>query len=323
MLSVIDVASPQRSLDVNLPWNDGYKTVYIKLGGDNVPRYIAPYYAAEESAFRAKGYRIGHYWVPEDDKDPVDSANYYVDNIRNWTPGDFVVLDNESFKGNDPDGPGPQVDSTLYTDAQAAAWVNQVKARKGIPGNQVFVYYGLNDARNRTHNAVLATGASFIIAAYSYGPFEFATPSNIPADRIKGHQTGGKVWGNIPTDINSFKDDAFAYTPTTPPTTPGGTVSVLTKAEQDQLWQTYAAIFRGGESMKDEEKSISQSLGEMHAILKELQARPAVDLSSISDALVAAVKDALGNTDVVVDYDRIKADFTSVLASSKIIPAAE
>lgn len=258
MIKGIDTARSQWEprLNLNLPWADGHRVNYVKMGGDNNPRYIGYYYHGLVDNSRAIGYRIGHYWVPDARKDPAGAANFYVDNLRNWTPQDFAVLDNESFRGNDPDGPGgPLQDSLRYSDQQVAAWVHTVKTRLGIPGNQVLVYSGLADARGSDWTRTLATGANFIIAAYSYGPFEFSLP-NIPADRVVGHQTGGIIYGGVPTDVNSFKDHAFNYDTGSEDMTP----------EQDtKLNSIFDAIFYGGDSMEDNKQSISRSLAQINA----------------------------------------------------------
>jgi hypothetical protein len=217
MLSGIDVATTQRLLDFTKPFAEGYTSCYVKLGGENNPRYESPYYDAQVIAARAAGYRIGHYWVPEDSQDPRGAARYMVANLNGWTKRDFIVLDNEDFAGNDPDGTGPQTDSKRYTDPQCAEFVDETKKLLGIPGDQVFVYSGLSDARGMLWTATLDTGANFIIAAYSYGPFEFqSTLTTIPEERVAGHQTGQRSFmttaGNtVPVDVNSFKDWAFDY----------------------------------------------------------------------------------------------------------------
>lgn len=274
MLNVIDVASSQRYLDFRAPKADGYVACYVKLGGDNVPRYVAPYYRAQVDAARALGYRIGHYWVPDAAKAPDDAARYFVNNLQGFTKGDFLVLDNESFPGNDPDGSGPRTDSQRYGDNDVAGWVHTVKTALGVHGSQVLVYSGLSDARGTDWTRTLATGANFIIAAYSYAPFTFALP-NVPTDRVVGHQTGGKVWpttngGTVAVDINSFKDHAFAYDTTTPTPEPGG---AMTPEQANQLAQVYNAVFSGGTSMKDDGKSISQSLAEIQDKLDAISAK--------------------------------------------------
>lgn len=227
MLLVIDTAKYQVGIDFNLPWAAGYRANYVKAGGDNSGRYVATGYWSNVDRSRAVGFRIGHYWVPDNAADPVGAADYFISILRGFDKArDFLVLDNESLDG-----------ATLYTDARAAAFVNRLKERLGIPGNQVLVYYGLAAARDRTHSAVLGTGANFIIAAYSYAAFAFPTPSNIPADRIVGHQTGGAVFGGVSCDINQFKDHAFNYGGSS---TAGGGVTPIARRGDGKMFLAWA-----------------------------------------------------------------------------------
>jgi hypothetical protein len=281
VIKVIDVASSQKYLDFTKPLADGYTACYVKLGGDNVPRYVAPNYVAQVDRARELGYRIGHYWVPDTAQDPVGAAQYMVSKLRGWTKRDFIVLDNESYSGNDPDGSGPRVNSVKYTDAQCAAFVNEIKRLLSIPGNQVLVYHGLADARSMQHTSQLATGCNFIIAAYSYAAFTFEL-TTIPAERVMGHQTSStKSWptttgGTVDVDINAFKDNAFAYD------TPQEEEVAFTDADRAKLDNLYAGFFGGGPSMDDDGKSLDQSVAEIHDLLREVRA--------LQDELKTAVK---------------------------------
>lgn len=220
MRNVIDTASSQRNLDFPTARRE-FTDVYVKLGGDNVPRYVAPYYIAQVDKARAAGFEhVGHYWVPSATQDPAGAADYFVANLRGWNKAtDFIVLDNESLDG-----------ASRYSDASAAAWIERVKSRLGITGKQVMTYSGLADARGTNWPAVLATGSNFIIAAYSYGPFAWADFPTIPRARIVGHQTGGRAIGGVVTDTNVFTDDAFNYGQ--PSGIGGGVVSLESKARE-------------------------------------------------------------------------------------------
>lgn len=201
MLDVIDVGTSQRNLNFDEARRLGNVSAYVKLGGDNVGRYVAPYYVSEVDAARRAGLRVGHYWVPNAGYDPVGAADYFVDHLRGWTAADYVVLDNESLDG-----------AHRYSDAQAAAWINRVKARLRIPGKQTKHYSGLADARGTAWPQVLGTGTQFIIAAYSYAPFALPAIATVPADRIDGHQysSSGNI-GGVTVDLNVFRDTAFDY----------------------------------------------------------------------------------------------------------------
>ena len=209
MRDVIDTASFQRDLDLALPFADGFVDIYVKMGGDNVDTYEAPYYEQQVNAAAELGFvHIGHYWVPDgnpDDRDDVDTptqqADYMLERLHGWDPATgFVVLDNENLDG-----------AIRFDDAQAAEFVERIKAVRGIPGRQVFFYTNLSDARAHEWPLLLATGCVFIIAAPSYAPGEYPEIPTIPADRIVGHQYGTRTWGGVVTDVNVFHDDAFDY----------------------------------------------------------------------------------------------------------------
>ncbi|HEY8838188.1 MAG TPA: GH25 family lysozyme [Dehalococcoidia bacterium] len=197
----IDVGSSQAGLNFALAYAQGSRSCYVKLGGDNVPRYVAPHYTAEVNAARAAGLRVGHYWVPDSLQDPTGAADYFVDHLHGWTTRDFVVLDNESLDGK-----------RRYSDAQAAVWMNRVKARLHISGLQVKLYLGLADARSFSWPAALATGCDFIIAAYGYAPFAYDLRGKIPAARNHGHQyTSSGSIGGVTIDVDAWQPGAFAY----------------------------------------------------------------------------------------------------------------
>jgi GH25 family lysozyme M1 (1,4-beta-N-acetylmuramidase) len=231
-INVIDTGTSQAGLDFTCAAASGWSSAYVKLGGDNSGRYVAPHYVDEVDRARAAGMRVGHYWVPNNSMDPAGAANYFVNNLRGWTSGDYAVLDNESL-----DGAG------RYSDAQAAAWIRQVQQRLGISGRQIKHYSGLADARETNWPDVLATGAQFIIAAYSYDPLALPEIPTVPADRIDGHQysSSGAVCG-VTCDRNAFVDDAFDYQPPTPTgeEMPERTTAIdrRTRELEKGVWQT-------------------------------------------------------------------------------------
>lgn len=231
----IDVAWPQASLDLGIPWSQGFVVNYVKLGGDNDGRYVAQTYPGFIDRSRPIGYRCGHYWVPNDAADPVSAADFYCTNLRGWTARDFAVLDNENLDG-----------AVRYGDAKAAAWIERVKVRKSIPGRQVFVYTNLSDARSITWDRVLATGAMFIIAAPSYGPMQFPDIPTIPRNRIVGHQYGTVSFGGVTTDVDVFTDTAFSYG--------GGSMALEQKMREfAALYPTPASHPSGGDGSWDQD----------------------------------------------------------------------
>jgi len=234
MRNVIDTASSQRNLNFATARSEGFTDVYVKMGGDNVDTYVAPYYKAQVDAAIAAGFQhVGHYWVPDanpNDADSIDTpaqqADYMIDRLHRFDKvNGFIVLDNESLDG-----------AFRFSDAQAAEFIERVKSRLGISGRQVFTYSGLADARGTNWQAVLATGSNFIIAAYSYGPFAWVDFPSIPRSRIVGHQTGGRAIGGVVTDTNVFTDDAFNFGQ---PSAPAGGVKVTLEQKAREFARKY------------------------------------------------------------------------------------
>lgn len=224
----IDTGTSQRNLDFRLARSQGYESCYVKLGGDNSGRYVAPYYVAEVDKARSAGMRVGHYWVVNGRMDPISAADYFVNNLRGWTSSDFVVLDNEPLDG-----------ATMLSDGQAAQWINRVKSRLNISGSQIIQYLGLSYARSQSWPASLATGCNFLIAAYGYAPWTFALPT-IPWDRAVGHQYSSSVSiGGIVTDTNDWKANAFDYAATAGSgTTPLASIDNDKEENMKLIWDT-------------------------------------------------------------------------------------
>jgi hypothetical protein len=211
MIHVIDTASSQWNLDFAVAYAEGFRAVYVKMGGDNVDTYVAPWYTRQIDRARAAGFAdVGHYWVPDanpNDPDTVDTptqqADWMIDRLHDWRPSDFIVLDNESLDG-----------AFRFSDVQAAEFIERVKSRLKIPGCQVLTYTGWYDGAGIAWQATLATGTNFIVADYRAGsqpPMGFPDIPSIPRERIVGHQYGGRAIGGVITDTNVFVDTAFDY----------------------------------------------------------------------------------------------------------------
>lgn len=212
MRDVIDTGSSQWNLDFGVAYAEGFHDVYVKMGGDNVDTYVAPWYTRQVDRARAERFgHVGHYWVPDAnpaDPDSIDTpteqADFMVDRLHDWRRAtDFLVLDNEPLDG-----------AWMFTDAGAAEFIERFKARTGVPGRQCAMYGGWYDLASHPWPLVLATGAMFIVADYrasSQPGFNFPDLPTVPRDRIIGHQTGGRAIGGVVTDTNVFRDDAFDY----------------------------------------------------------------------------------------------------------------
>lgn len=200
----LDTASPQAGIDYTLARSKGYiASPYVKVGGDNVPRYIAPHYTEQVDAARRAGYAgVGHYWVPSSAKDATDAADYMVDHLRDFDrQHDFIVLDNEDLDG-----------ASRYGDLAAATFLSRVGQKLNIGGPQLKAYLGLAVARSNTWNNLVATGCDFIIAAYGYQPFGYDLAGKLPVNRNGGHQFSSSSFiGSVKVDVDAWQEWAFAY----------------------------------------------------------------------------------------------------------------
>lgn len=195
-----DVSTYQSGINYALAAQQGHAVTYIKLGGDNIPRYVSGSYAGLVDKARAAGLRVGHYWVTGG-HDPEVAAAFFLANLHNAQPGDFFVLDNE-----------PLDDGNAYDDDEAARWVRTVQGGVSGAPNRLFHYSSQSQTNSHGWPETLATGCSFIIANYNDSPFRL-TVTTIPAERIMGHQytSSGSAGGLSPIDMNAFKDNAFDY----------------------------------------------------------------------------------------------------------------
>lgn len=210
----VDLSSNNSVFDFALGYQQGVRACYVKLGGDNIPRYVSGSYQARVDASRAHGMITGHYWVTGG-HDPEAAAQFFVRNLRNVQPGDFFVLDNEKLD-----------DGNMYSDDEAARWIRTVQALVGGSPRRVFMYASGSPMKSSSWAAVRATGAQALVAWYDIGQWGFPQPlGSWPAEQIGGHQyTSGANLGNGGRiDANVFKDNAFTFTTTAAPIIIGDT----------------------------------------------------------------------------------------------------
>lgn len=199
-----DVSSNQGTFNFALAYAQGARTTYIKLGGDNIPRYVSGSYAGRVDQARAAGLRVGHYWITGG-HDPVAAAQFFVRNLRNVQPGDYFVLDNEALD-----------DGNMYGDGEAAQWIATVQSLVGGSKRRVFMYCSQWPLSQGTWAGTRATGCQALVAWYGRAPLSFGAVGAWPASQIGGHQfTSSANMGGWPaTDLNVFKDNAFDFSGT-------------------------------------------------------------------------------------------------------------
>jgi len=186
----IDIATPQRDIDINRAKAEGVEFVIVKMGGLNVtPQYVAPYYKTEIDKVVAAGLPKGHYYLIGKGQTPEAQAEFFVKNLYRFDPAhDVLALDNEALDSN----------GTRWGDADAARFIRRVLELTGIPSHRFWHYAGANDYRaTGTWPQVDALGCRFWWAAYGSYPTGH-TPDHEPSlqgsiPRWDVHQYSSKV----------------------------------------------------------------------------------------------------------------------------------
>jgi hypothetical protein len=181
---------------------------YNKLGGNNIANaagtrvpYVSGSYPSLTARTHAVGWRAGHYWVTGG-TDIVGSARFFLANLYDFRLGfDFAVLDNETLD-----------DGRTWTDAECAVWWDIVG-----PSTKLNFQYSSKDNFSALP-LTLARGVKIISADYNgIEDVVSAIPSNIPADKVVGHQFSDNYnIGGLSVDYNVFTDDAFDFADSAP-----------------------------------------------------------------------------------------------------------
>jgi peptidoglycan hydrolase-like protein with peptidoglycan-binding domain len=192
----IDVGTSQASLDFLAARSAGFQFCVVKSGGSNdgthVP-YTSPYYISQVDAARAAGFLVGHYWMSGWGSAAGDAA-YFLAHLHDYRAGDPLMIDVEGADG-----------SPVWTDAQAAAFINAVKSSLGVTP---FLYTYSALLTGRTWPATQATGAKLWIADYGAPMGSPRIGSAYPTWAIHQFSSSGSIKG-IAVDLNQAKPDAF------------------------------------------------------------------------------------------------------------------
>jgi hypothetical protein len=182
----IDIASPQRDIDLGRAKAEGVQFVVVKMGGLNVtPQYVAPYYHRQVDKAVAAGLPKGHYYLIGKGQTPEAQAVFFVNNLYRFDKDrDILALDNEALDAN----------GTRWGDADAARFARRVLQLTGIPANRFWHYAGASDYRaTGSWPELAALGVRFWWAAYGSYPTG-QTPDHEPA-----------LQGSIPRwDVHQF-----------------------------------------------------------------------------------------------------------------------
>jgi hypothetical protein len=186
----IDIASPQRDIDIARAKTEGAEFVIVKMGGLNVsPQYVAPYYRAQVDRVVAAGLPKGHYYLIGRGQTPEQQAEFFAANLHSFDAGrDVLALDNEALDSN----------GTRWGDADAARFVRRLIQLTGVPAGRVWHYAGAADYRaTGSWPELAALGVRFWWAAYGSYPTGH-TPDHEPSlqgsiPRCDVHQYSSKV----------------------------------------------------------------------------------------------------------------------------------
>ena len=189
-----DVGTTQRNLDFQAMRNAGYQFAIVKAGGSNVPIYVAPHYQQQVAKARAAGLVVGHYWMAGSST-PVNDANFFVDHLFDYRPGDLLALDNEA------------IDSSLFwNDSMTASFMQTVKNRLG---KAPFLYTYSSMLTSNTWTQTKAVGSKLWIAHYTETPGNPNIGTAFPAWEIHQYTQSGNQNG-IDLVLDVAKLSAFA-----------------------------------------------------------------------------------------------------------------
>jgi hypothetical protein len=196
MTNGMDINSSQANINIATAKSTGIQFVIVKMGGANVPIYVAPYYTAQIDRCISAGMPKGHYWVIGDasTRSPTSQADYFTSHLHGFDKTkDIVALDNEPLDDN----------NTFWGDAHTAEWINRVKANLGIDGTRVWVYGQRSLWTSGAYGPwpqTIATGCRFWVAYWGSNDGAYhAAPSlsgYIPAIHVQQYTDSFSVAGN-------------------------------------------------------------------------------------------------------------------------------
>jgi len=182
----IDIASPQRDIDLGRAKAEGVQFVIVKMGGLNVtPQYVAPYYRAQIDRAVVAGLPKGHYYLIGKGQTPEAQAEFFVKNLYKFDPAaDVLALDNEALDSN----------GTRWGDADAAKFARRVLELTDLPPHRFWHYAGATDYRSTgAWPELVRLGIKFWWAAYG----------NYPTGKTPDHEPS--LQGSIPRyDVHQY-----------------------------------------------------------------------------------------------------------------------
>lgn len=201
---------------------------------NNGPLEIGSYYHEQVDNALAAGKEIGHYFF-NGNQDAPTCARFFIANLYRYAPGHLLVLDVESE---------PASGTVAWSPAQVLQFAQVVHA---ATGEWITVYLNQSIMLNSDWSAVVAAGCPLWIAYYS---------SSAPSVR---YWPAWSIWqhASVPLDQNVAQE--------TLATIAQGKGPEMTPEEHTWLLAVYQAVFSGGPSMPDGNRSVGQSLADIAA----------------------------------------------------------
>jgi hypothetical protein len=135
----------------------GESFIIINASRANVGLTVGSKYHQQVDTARAHGKEVGHYFF-NGNIDPVTCANFFVDNLYDFRPGDVLVLDVEAEPGTG---------TRAWTPAQALAFARRVKERTG---QTIGIYLNKSLMNGSDWGPVVEFGCWLWIAYYADNP---------------------------------------------------------------------------------------------------------------------------------------------------------
>ncbi|MET3635673.1 glycoside hydrolase family 25 protein [Curtobacterium oceanosedimentum] len=197
-----------------------------KAGGSNAGRYTDSQYAHNAAAARAAGLPLGHYWF-NGPGDPTADADYFIDNLVAYTPGDWLVLDIES------------TGTVGWSPAAALAFAARVYARTGV---KPLLYMSSSVTRAADWSPLVAFGCPLWVAQYSASEPNVAHWSTWAAWQF----TSSGTMPGIPTlvDLSHEGTPVPTATPAPVPEVPMTDYSLVKSSDNDTIWLSVDKMLR-------------------------------------------------------------------------------
>lgn len=242
----IDISRWQGNIDVS--GADSF--VIVKAGGSDVGyAYSDSQYDNNVAKARAAGKAVGHYWF-NGYNDGATDADYFVDNLYGYEPGDPLVFD---------------VEGGFESPGKAYAFLSEVRNRLGSDAN-IYVYMSSSVTCGYDWSSIVALGAKLWVANWGanngvrstdpsvcyWGGWTIHQYTSVGTISTYGGSLDGDyalagAWGNagtstVPTATDVPVSTASASTSTSTYTVVSGDYLIAIAAKTGVAWTTIASL---------------------------------------------------------------------------------